>query len=76
MPKKDFLTYMNSLPNVRVETINKIAEATCSSKMTVYRWLSGSVQVPPLKRKVIAKLLKIDEADLWPEQNNEKEKKK
>lgn len=37
-----FSDYMNGLPNKKVEEIQKIAELTCSSTMSVYRWISGS----------------------------------
>ena len=49
-----FRDYIDSLPNVRLETIQKIAEVTYSSKMTVYRWLAGDVEPPMIKKKVIA----------------------
>lgn len=64
-----FTDYMNSLPNVKIETINKLAEMTCSSVMTVYRWINGSVTPPPLKQKIIAEYLKMDVQELWPDEN-------
>ena len=36
-----FSEYMNSLPNVKVEEIKKIAELTYSTPVTVYRWISA-----------------------------------
>lgn len=62
-----FSEYMNSLPNVKQETINMLAELTCSSVMTVYRWINGSVTPPPLKQKIIAGYLKISVKELFPD---------
>lgn len=62
-----FTEYMNSLPNVKIETINKLAEMTCSSVMTVYRWINGTVTPPLLKQKIIAEYLKKDVQELWPD---------
>lgn len=62
-----FTEYMNGLPNVKQETINILAQLTCSSVMTVYRWINGSVTPPPLKQKIIAEYLKMDVQELWPD---------
>lgn len=62
-----FSEYINGLPNVKQETINMLAQLTCSSVMTVYRWINGSVTPPPLKQKIIAEYLKMDVQELWPE---------
>ncbi len=61
-----FKDYINSLPDVRMETINKIAEITCSSKMSVYRWISGDIEPPLLKKKVIAEFLGKAVEELFP----------
>lgn len=62
-----FNEYVNSLPNVKQEMINKLAEITSSTTMTVYRWLNGSVNPPLVKKKIIAEYLKKDIEELWPE---------
>ncbi len=62
-----FSEYINGLPNVKQETINMLAQLTCSSVMTVYRWINGSVTPPPLKQKIIAEYLKMDVQELWPD---------
>lgn len=62
-----FRDYMDSLPNVRLETINKLAELTYSSKMTVYRWLSGDIEPPMIKKKAIAEYLGRSIEELFPE---------
>lgn len=61
-----FRDYVDSLPNVRLETINKIAELTYSSKMTVYRWLSGDIEPPMIKKKAIADYLGMSVEELFP----------
>lgn len=61
-----FRDYVKSLPNQREETITKLAEITMSSKMSVYRWLSGDVTPPPLKQKIIADYLKMSVEELFP----------
>ncbi|MEL5895011.1 helix-turn-helix transcriptional regulator [Bacteroides sp. GD17] len=65
-----FRDYIDSLPNVRLDTIQKIAEITYSSKMTVYRWLSGEVEPPMLKKKVIAEHLGKSVEELFPINKN------
>nr|DAJ18565.1 MAG TPA: SOS-response transcriptional repressor [Siphoviridae sp. ctqA315] len=64
-----FRDYIDSLPNVRLETIQKIAEVTYSSKMTVYRWLAGDVEPPMIKKKVIAELIGKSVEELFPSKN-------
>lgn len=63
-----FNEYVNSLPNVKQETINKLAEITSSSTMTVYRWINGSINPPMVKKKIIAEFLKKPIEILWPEE--------
>lgn len=65
-----FRDYVDSLPNVRLETINKIAEITYSSKMTVYRWLSGDVEPPMIKKKAIAEYIGKSVDELFPSTKN------
>lgn len=62
-----FKDYVDSLPNVRLDTINKIAEITCSSKVTVYRWLAGAIDPPMIKKKVIADFIGKPVEELFPE---------
>lgn len=61
-----FKDYVDSLPNVRLETIYKIAELTCTSKATVYRWLSGDVEPPMIKKKIIAEFIGKSVEELFP----------
>ena len=63
-----FTEYVNSLPNVKQETINKLAELTCSSTMTVYRWINGSIKPPMVKKKIMAEFLNKEVEELWPEE--------
>lgn len=63
-----FTEYVNSLPNVKQETINKLAELTCSSTMTVYRWINGSIKPPMVKKKIMAEFLNKEIEELWPEE--------
>lgn len=61
----NFKDYINSLPNARAEEINKIAEITCSSRISVYRWMNGGT-VPRLKKAVIASHVGIPVEELFP----------
>lgn len=63
-----FRDYMNSLPNLKLEEIRKIAEITCSSTVTVYRWISGEVDPPMIKKKAIADYLGKTIEELFPKQ--------
>lgn len=49
-----FIDYMNSLRDVRSDEVKKIAEITSSSRGSVYRWMSGQVDPPMVKKKIIA----------------------
>lgn len=49
-----FIDYMNSLRDVRSEEVKKIAELTSTTRSTVYRWISGEINPPSLKKKIIA----------------------
>lgn len=64
-----FGEYMNSLPNVKLDTIKKIAELTCSSTVSVYRWMSGDIEPPLLKKKIIADYIGKSVDELFPKQN-------
>ncbi len=68
-----FKDYVDSLPNVRLDTINKIAEITCSSKVTVYRWLAGDFEPSMLKKKVIADFIGKSVEELFPEKKQSHE---
>jgi hypothetical protein len=61
-----FKDYLDSLPNMRVEQIRRIEEATCSSSVTIYRWLNGSVTPPPLKQRIISEITGIPVKELFP----------
>lgn len=63
----DFITYMNTLPNVKVEEIKKISELTSTSIQTVYRWIAGDIEPPLIKKKIIADYLQRKIEDLFPE---------
>ena len=63
-----FRDYMNSLPNLKLEEIKKIAEITCSSTVTVYRWISGDVDPRMIKKKAIADYLGKTIEELFPKQ--------
>lgn len=65
-----FKDYIDSLPNVRLDTINKIAEVTCSSKVTVYRWMAGDVEPPMIKKKIIAEYIGKSVEELFPTTKN------
>lgn len=57
--------YINSLPNVKNDTIKKLAEITCSSIVSVYRWINGECEPSPLKKKIIAEYLGMSVDELF-----------
>jgi len=61
-----FSDYMNGLPNKKVEEIQKIADLTCSSTLSVYRWIAGTSEPPLIKKKLIANYLGKDIDELFP----------
>lgn len=68
-----FSEYMNDLPNLKVETINKIAERTCSSTISVYNWIAGKSSPPMIKKKIIAEILGKNVEELFPVSKQEKD---
>lgn len=67
-----FSDYMNSLPNVKVDTIKRIAELTFSSEVSVYKWISGETQPPRVKKEIIAKHLGMPVEQLFPAELKDK----
>ncbi len=65
-----FTEYMNSLPDIKSDTMRKIAVLTSSSMASVYRWVNGTSCPPLVKQKIIADFLNMNTEDLFP---NEKE---
>lgn len=61
-----FSEYMRSLPNQRQDTIKQLAKLTCSTTMSVYRWISGDVKPPLVKQKLIAEFFNMNLEDLFP----------
>lgn len=68
--KMTFNEYMNTLPNLKKETIEKLSKACCVTTTTVYRWISGEITPDALKRKTIAECLSINEDELFPKLKN------
>ncbi len=64
--KMVFTDYMNTLPNEKQETIKRISEVTMTSVSSVYRWISGEIDPPAIKKNAIAALLKMDVNELFP----------
>lgn len=64
-----FTDYMKSLPNQQQETIKKLAEITCSTPATVYRWINGVNPPTPIKQKIIAEYLGMSVEELFPSKN-------
>ncbi len=65
-----FSEYMNTLPDLKKEAIEKLSKECCVTTTTVYRWISGEIIPDALKRKTIAGVLNIDEKELFPKLNN------
>ena len=61
-----FSDYMNGLPNLKVEEIKKIAEITCSSEISVYKWIAKTIDPPMVKKKIIAEYLGKTIEELFP----------
>lgn len=68
--KMVFRDYIKNLPNQQYDTIKKLAEITCSSKVSVYRWMSGEVEPPMIKKKIIAEYIGKSVEELFPKINN------
>lgn len=61
-----FRDYIKGLPNQQFDTIKKLAEVTCSTTASVYRWMNGKSEPPMVKKKIIAEYLGKSVEELWP----------
>lgn len=61
-----FSKYMQSLPNQQTDTIKQIADLTCSTTTSVYRWIAGKARPPLIKQKLIAEFLGVKLDELFP----------
>ncbi|MCB7281772.1 helix-turn-helix domain-containing protein [Phocaeicola vulgatus] len=49
-----------------MDTIKKLAEITCSTPASVYRWINGLNPPAPIKQKIIAEYLGMSVEELFP----------
>lgn len=61
--------YFFDLEERKRSLINMIADQTLSSTSTVYRWISGEIDPPPLKKRIISEIIGLPESELFPEKN-------
>lgn len=61
-----FSKYIQSLPNQQTDTIKQIADLTCSTTTSVYRWIAGKSRPPLVKQKLIAEFLGVKLDELFP----------
>ena len=66
-----FNDYVKTLVDERKVLVDKLSLATKTHKSVVYRWLSGKVTPPPIKRDIIAKIVGIPAAELFPQNDKE-----
>lgn len=59
-------SYFDSLPDLKKELIEKLSIATDSSVSTVYRWLSGEIDPPMVKKRIISAIVDIPLDELFP----------
>lgn len=64
-----FSEYMRSLPTPRKEIISEIANRCKVTNVTVYRWACDKAKPNALCRCLIAEVLKMDESELFPEED-------
>ena len=57
---------MQSLPNQQTDTIKQLADLTCSTTTSVYRWIAGKARPPLVKQKLIADFLGMELEELFP----------
>ena len=57
----------------RSKLVARLSEATMTTPATVYKWLSGRILPPPLKRRIVADMMGVPVEKLFP--NDKKTKK-
>lgn len=67
-----FTEIYKTIPDAKAEFVSRICEITMTSRSSVYRWLSGEVVPPQIKRALISRELGIAEDLLFPDINEEK----
>lgn len=63
--------YFESIPDLRKELIEKIIEKTDTSESIVYRYISGGVNPPMIKKRIIAEIIGLPLENLFPEKLQE-----
>jgi hypothetical protein len=61
--------YFSAIEERKRILINMIADETLSSTSTVYRWISGEIDPPPLKKRIISEIIGLPESELFPVKN-------
>ena len=63
-------TDIKSQPNERTQRVKLLMEKTQTSESVVYRWLSGQITPPPLKKKIISEVLGRPIEELFPKSHD------
>ncbi|MCC8153138.1 MAG: XRE family transcriptional regulator [Tannerellaceae bacterium] len=58
--------YYKSLKDPQTELIEKLCKATISTDVTVRRWIAGTHTPPPIKQKIISKIIGRSMHELFP----------
>jgi hypothetical protein len=61
--------YFDNIEDTKKILINRISDETLSSTSVVYRWISGEIVPPPIKRRIISEIIGLPESELFPEKS-------
>lgn len=61
-----FIEYMKLLPSPKNEIVGRIADECKVSNVSVYRWIQGKTTPNALCRSIIARVLDMNEDELFP----------
>lgn len=61
--------YYESIQDPKKLFIDKISSETMTSVSTIYKWISGEIIPPPIKKRIISEITGISESELFPEKS-------
>jgi hypothetical protein len=69
LKKMTLKDYFDQIEDTKKNLINRISDETMSSTSVVYRWISGEIVPPPIKRRIISEVIGLSESELFPEKS-------
>jgi hypothetical protein len=63
--------YFDQLDEQKRVLISRMESETMTSNSVVYRWISGEITPPPIKKRIISEIIGLPESELFPDKSTE-----